>query len=102
VVKEQIVMRREATPCAPRTTTPAVAMEAASACVVADRVFVSRTCVACRLLAEDRLVGRVPDMTAAQLEAAQRLAGLPTRPLLTTVDAWRAAIDAAWSAAQHP
>jgi hypothetical protein len=102
VVQQRITSRRLSPPCALVPMAPRTSSDAVSACIVGDQVFVSKTCVPCRIRVEDRMLGRVSDMTPAQLEAAQKLAGLPEQPLLTTVDAWRGALDAARKQGREP
>jgi hypothetical protein len=41
------------------------------------------------------MVGLLSDMTPAQIESAQKLGGLPDKPLLTTAAAWKSAIATA-------
>lgn len=87
-------------PCKGVSTTKMHTMMASSACVTGDRVYVTSTCIMCRMPSGEELVGLVSDMTPAQLLRAQKLAALPEAPLLTTATAWSGAIAAAAKAAQ--
>jgi hypothetical protein len=92
-------MRHVEPPCAAvwtsSTTGPRPGDDASKACVDGDRIFAARECVVCRVPTEERLLGLIADMTPRQLEVAQKLAGLPSSPLLTTTTAWTTAIAAA-------
>ena len=70
-------------------------MNQRQACLDGERIFVANNCMVCRLPTEERITGLVSDMTPAQLETAQKLAGFPAKPLLTTPSAWRNAIAGA-------
>ena len=64
------------------------------ACVSDGRVYISRGCVGCRIVAEARLIGVIDDMTPAQLAFFQHAAAVPQDPALTTPSAWARAIEA--------
>ena len=84
-----------APPCKSVQTTPQTTGQLGSACVACERVFVSSACIICRMDSESNMLGVVADMTTEQLEAAQKLAGLPAKPVLATPAAWNGAIEAA-------
>jgi hypothetical protein len=66
------------------------------ACASDDRLYVSSVCMMCRMHgAGSSLEGILSQMTNAQIAAAQKMAGLPASPLLTTEVAWNKAIAAA-------
>jgi hypothetical protein len=100
IIRERL-RAHKGVPCTPVPISPPHAMpNRVSACIDGERVFVTSSCIVCRIMTEDRLLALVSDMTPAQLEEAQALAALPKSPALTTVAAWKSAIDARRKASQ--
>ena len=92
MVTEKTALPRRTAPCSPLRTSTSGANHATRACVDGEHIFVSSMCIICRIASEERLLGVVAEMTPAQLRSAQRLASLPTEPLLTKASDWDAAI----------
>lgn len=73
-------------------TPPMAAPDAISACVGGGLLLVERHCIVCRIDSMVRLLGSIPEMSTEQLEAAQKMAGLPASPVLATERDWKDAI----------
>lgn len=90
-----------ALPCKAVGTSRQSIGNATRACVDGNRVVVASVCIACRIAAEERTIAVIGEMTPEQRRTVQRIASLPESPLLTTIAAWREAIDAAAKRAQE-
>ena len=66
--------------------------EGRSVCEAEGRVYVHTVCRMCRINSATDAVGVLDEMTDTQLRYAQKMAGLPSDPLLRTGNAWRGAV----------
>jgi hypothetical protein len=73
-------------------TPPMAALNATSACVDEGLVAIETRCIVCRIDRSEQLVGVIAEMSTEQLQSAQKLAGLPTSPVLATEREWKDAI----------
>ncbi len=88
-------------PCKPvATTKPTVMPEAPSACVSGDRLYVASVCFVCRMPSSTRAEALVSELTPAQREFTQKLAGLAGAGTLSTPEAWSKAIAEAHASAK--